>query len=263
LIPCDVKQVGIHPFHAAGEKYINAVAHGAGCMPLLLPAAGPGRDLRSLLEHVDFHALLGNFDGVFLSGSTSNVDPAIYGAELQFPVEHMDTQRDASTLALIHAAVDDGVPLLAVCRGFQEMNVAYGGTLHQQVHEQPDLLDHREDVSVSREQQYAPRHAVHLAPDGYLANLVGRASIEVNSLHGQGIETLGRGLAVEATAPDGLIEAIRVTDAASFALAIQWHAEWRFWEDDMSSALFSAFGDAARARAATRSGPRRQAMSRE
>ncbi len=251
-IPCDVKQVGIHPFHAVGEKYINAVAHGAGCTPVLLPASGAGSDLRSLQDHVEPGALVAKFDGVFFPGSVSNVDPALYGAQREFASEYLDTQRDALTLALIRAAVQAGVPLLAVCRGFQEMNVAYGGTLHQRVYAQPGLLDHREDTALPREQQYAPAHTVTLTAGGWLANLLGRESLEVNSLHNQGIDTLGSGLTVEATAPDGLIEAIRVTDANSFALAIQWHAEWRFWEDDAAAALFAAFGDAVRTYAAAR-----------
>ena len=251
-IPCDVKQVAIHPFHAVGEKYINAVAHGAGCLPVLLPASGAGADLRSLEQHYDLRDLLARFDGVFFPGSVSNVDPAVYGEKREFASEYLDTQRDALALKLIRVAVEEGVPVLAVCRGFQEMNVAYGGTLYQRVYAQPGLLDHREDTALPREQQYAPAHSVKLTAGGRLEKLLGCASIEVNSLHGQGIATLGRGLTVEATAPDGLIEAIRVTDAGDFALAIQWHAEWRFWEDAASTKLFSAFGDAVRSHAAAR-----------
>ncbi|MDH3451230.1 MAG: gamma-glutamyl-gamma-aminobutyrate hydrolase family protein, partial [Gammaproteobacteria bacterium] len=218
----------------------------------LLPASGAGRDLRSLEEHLELRTLLAKFDGVFFPGSVSNVDPAVYGAGLEFSSEYLDKQRDALTLALIRVAVEEGVPLLAVCRGLHEMNVAYGGTLHQSVYAQPGLLDHREDTALQREQQYAPAHPVELTAGGWLADLLGRESIEVNSLHNQGIAKLGSGLTVEATAPDGLIEAIRVTDASSFAVAIQWHAEWRFWEDEVSASLFSAFGDAARSRAAAR-----------
>lgn len=251
-IPCDVKQVGIHPFHAVGEKYINAVAHGAGCMPVLVPAFGAGRDLHSLERHVDLRGLLTRMDGVFFPGSASNLNPAVYGQDLDFPLAQLDAQRDALTLAMIRAAVDNGIPLLAICRGFQELNVAYGGTLHQHVHRQPGLLDHREDTALPREQQYAPVHEVELSREGMLAGLVGRETVEVNSLHGQGVARLGTGLVVEATAPDGLVEAVRVADAANFALGIQWHAEWRYWEDDLSRAIFSAFGAAARARAEAR-----------
>lgn len=251
-IPCDVKQVGIHPFHAVGEKYINAVAHGAGCMPVLWPAFGAGRDMHSLEHHVDLRTLLSRVDGVFLPGSASNVNPAIYGESLDFPMDKLDAQRDALTFAMIRTAVEDGIPLLAICRGVQELNVAYGGTLHQHVHRQPGLLDHREDSALPREQQYAASHEVTLRRDGLLARLSGRTTVEVNSLHGQGIASLGAGLVVEATAPDGLVEAVRVADAANFALGIQWHAEWRYWEDDLSRALFSAFGAAAHARAEVR-----------
>ena len=251
-IPCDVKAAGIHPFHAVGEKYINAIFHGSNCLPVLLPAFGGGEDLKPLNGDIDPRRLLSGFDAIFLPGSTSNVDPAIYGQDLVFAPEYLDKQRDATTFDLIRTAITEAVPLFAICRGLQELNVAYGGTLHQKVHEVPGLMDHREDQTLPRAQQYDPAHPVSLVEGGLLAGLAGCDTLEVNSLHGQGIAELGDGLTVEATSPDGLIEGIRVSDAPGLALAVQWHAEWRYWEDPLSAALFRAFGDAARERAAAR-----------
>ena len=251
-IPCDVKAAGIHPFHAVGEKYINAIFHGSGCLPMLVPAFGAGADLKALNTDIDPGRLLSRFDGIFLPGSTSNIDPAIYGADLMFESEYLDRQRDATTLDMIRTALADGVPLFAICRGLQELNVAFGGTLHQKVHEVPGLMDHREDKALPRARQYEPAHPVSLVEGGMLMDLAGSDTVEVNSLHGQGIAELGDGLVVEARSPDGLIEGIRVEDAPGFALAVQWHAEWQFWDDALSTALFRAFGDAARERCAAR-----------
>jgi putative glutamine amidotransferase len=145
-----------------------------------------------------------------------------------------------------------GVPLLGICRGFQEVNVAFGGTLLQRVHEVPGHLDHRDDETLDLETQYGPAHAVCLEPGGLLARLAGMPEIRVNSLHWQGVERLGEGLAVEARAPDGLVEGFQVRDARSFAVAVQWHPEWRAMSNPFSRALFAAFGDASRERAQTR-----------
>jgi putative glutamine amidotransferase len=257
-VPACVREIGVYPFHAVGEKYINAVAHGAGGLPLLIPAFGRGRDLDALDNHVDLDDLVGRLDGLFLTGSPSNVEPHHYGGPQSAPGTHHDVQRDETTLPLIRAAVDAGLPLFAVCRGIQEFNVAFGGTLHQRVHEVPGLMDHRADTDKPREAQYQPVHAVALAPGGLLAGLAGAEAEEimVNSLHAQAIDRPGDSLAVEATAPDGLIEAVRVEGAPAFALGVQWHPEWRVREDPFSLAMFEAFGDAARARARERSGPR-------
>jgi len=187
-----------------------------------------------------------------LTGSPSNVEPHRYGGPASAEGTLHDAERDATTLPLIRAAIDMGVPLLGICRGFQELNVAFGGTLHQRVHEVPGMRDHREDKTAPVEVQYAKAHPVRLAPDGLLARIAGTDELRVNSVHGQGIDRLAPGLSVEATAPDGLVEAVRVDGAGAFALAVQWHPEWRFWEDSASAALFAAFGDAARARAERR-----------
>lgn len=251
-IPADVREIGIHPFHAVGEKYINAVAHGSRAVPLLIPALGPGRDLESMLDHVDLEMLVARLDGLFLTGSPSNVEPLHYDGDPSAPDTHHDPQRDATTLELIRTALAEGLPVFGVCRGYQEINVALGGTLYQEVHEVPDKLDHRDDKSLSREDQYAPAHPVRLAEGSFLASLAGSAEVVVNSLHAQGVDRLAAGLEIEATAPDGLVEAFRVESATTFAMGVQWHPEWRYQDDPLSRALFAAFGDAARERAAQR-----------
>ena len=241
-IVADVKQVGPHPFHAVGEKYINAVAHGAGAVPVLLPATAAGEDLEAIAVPLEMLDLV---DGLFLPGSASNVEPRHYAAAEPLPMLH-DPQRDATTLPLIRAALERGLPLLAVCRGHQELNVALGGSLHQLLHEQPGLMDHREPKDAPRRLQYAAAHGVVLAEGGLLRRIAGVPMALVNSIHAQGIDRLAPGLAVEATAPDGLIEAVRVENAA-FALGVQWHPEWRFRDDRLSTAIFAAFGAAATA----------------
>ena len=251
-IPADVRQVGIHPFHGTGEKYINAVAHGAGALPLMLPALGPGRDLASLVGHVDIDDLVARLDGLFLTGSPSNVEPHRYDGAPSKPDTLHDPQRDITTLPLIEAAIGAGLPLFAVCRGIQELNVALGGTLYQHIREQPDLMRHAEDKSLAREQQYGPAHKVSLTPGGIIARIVGAREITVNSLHDQGIDRLAERLVAEAVAPDGLVEGVSVRDAPGFTLGVQWHPEWRVRDNPVSLALFEAFGDAARARAAAR-----------
>jgi putative glutamine amidotransferase len=237
-IPADRRLFGKHQFHMVGEKYINAVAGGAHALPVLVPALGAALDLGALLE---------SCDGLMFTGSPSNVEPHHYGGPAGAPGTLYDPSRDATTLPLIPRAIAAGMPVLAICRGFQEMNVAYGGTLHQRLHE-AGFSDHREDESSTLEAQYGPAHEVLLEPGGLLRNIAGRDRIEVNSLHSQGVATLGTGLAVEARAADGLIEAFRVTDAAAFALAVQWHPEWQFERNPFSSALFAAFGAASRQR---------------
>lgn len=246
LIPADVKVIGEHPFHAVGQKYLLAVAQGANALPLVVPA---------LSEQLDLDALLNMADGLLLTGAVSNVHPSHFGEEVHNPVLPLDPDRDALTLKLIKVAVQAGVPLLAICRGFQELNVAYGGSLHQAVQEVAGLADHRELKDQSIEQQYAPSHNVTLAKNGYLADLLKTDQIKVNSLHGQGVNRLGQGLVAEAYAPDGLIESIRVADAKTFALGVQWHPEWLVLENPAYLSIFSAFGDACRMRQLERAAP--------
>jgi putative glutamine amidotransferase len=262
-IPADRRLCGKHWFHMVGEKYIEAIAVGANAVPVLIPALGP---------ELDVDALFAACDGLLFTGSASNVEPHHYGGPASEPGTLHDPNRDATTLPLIPRAVAAGLPVLAICRGFQEMNVAYGGTLCQRVHEVEGNLDHREDESAVLEVQYGPAHEVLLTPGGALAGIAGRDRIEVNSLHWQGIDTLGGQLEVEARAPDGLIEAFRVagTSAAGapaagapaagtperrpsgFALGLQWHPEWQFAKNPFSSALFAAFGEASRLHASGR-----------
>lgn len=250
-VVCDVKESAGHRIHAVTEKYLYAVAEGAGAMTLMIPARLSNTDGRPAPTAPDFTALLSVMDGIFLPGSPSNVEPAHYGSRLTDPASPADPDRDKVTLALIRAAIAARVPVFGVCRGFQEMNVALGGSLHQKVHEQPGHDDHREDKTRPVAEQYGPAHAVSLTPGGLLAGLAGSTRWQVNSLHGQGISRLAPRLWVEASAPDGLVEAFRLPDAG-FALGVQWHPEWRFWEDQLSKGMFAAFGDAARARRSAR-----------
>jgi putative glutamine amidotransferase len=238
-IPADRRLCGKHYFHMAGEKYIEAVAAGANAVPVLIPALGSEIDLASLLDACD---------GLLLTGSASNVEPHHYGGPASVPGTLHDPNRDATTLPLIPRAIASGLPVLAICRGFQEMNVAFGGTLHQRLHEVQGYSDHREDESTPLDVQYGPAHEVLLEPGGTLRKIAGQDRLQVNSLHWQGIETLGKDLAVEARAPDGVIEAFRVADAPNFALGVQWHPEWQFARNPFSRALFAAFGEASRAR---------------
>lgn len=229
--------LGPHPFHCVGEKYINAVAEAADAIPLVIPSLGSGH-LDDVLERVD---------GILLTGSPSNVEPARYAGPPSDPQTLHDPHRDATTLPLIPRVIAAGLPLFAICRGFQEMNVAYGGTLWQKVQEQPGMSDHREDKQRPLEEQYAPAHEVILEEGGTLRRIAGSGRVMVNSLHAQGVQQLGAGLAVEARAPDGLIEGFSVPSAPGFALAVQWHPEWQVMHNPFSRALFAAFGDAARA----------------
>lgn len=232
--------IGPHPFHAVGEKYIAAVVQAADCLPLLIPVLETPLDVSEILSRVD---------GIFFPGSPSNVEPHRYAGNASVAGTLHDPHRDATTLSLIPRAVAQGVPVFGVCRGFQEMNVALGGTLHQRVHEVEGFDDHREDKEQPLDEQYGPAHDVVLEPGSLLRQLAGRDRIQVNSLHWQGVDRLAPDLAVEARAPDGLVEAFRLASAPSFALAVQWHPEWKVTTNPFSMALFAEFGKAARKRA--------------
>jgi len=232
--------LGAHPFHVVGEKYLTAVLEAADAVPLIVPALASEFRLEELLDRLD---------GLLLTGSPSNVEPRRYGGEPSDPGTWHDPERDEVTLPLIPRAIESGVPLLGICRGFQEMNVAFGGSLWQKLHEVPGNLDHRDDPKLALEQQYAPAHDVILEPGGVLRRLAGTDRVKVNSLHSQGVRELGKGLAIEARAPDGVIEAFRVQAAPNFALAVQWHPEWRVGGNPFSRALFAEFGAACRGRA--------------
>jgi putative glutamine amidotransferase len=233
----DRRTLGHHAFQVQGEKYLRAVVTGSGGLPLGIPCLGDSFDATGILDVLD---------GLLLTGSPSNVEPIHYrGAASREGTMH-DAERDLLAFALIPAAIRAGLPLLAICRGFQELNVAFGGSLHQELHTVPGVGKHREDKGEPVEVQYAPAHEVRFAAGGLLARITGRDSAQVNSLHGQGIDRLGAGLMVDAVAPDGVIEAIVVADAPGFALGVQWHPEWRVQESEVSMAIFQAFGDACR-----------------
>jgi putative glutamine amidotransferase len=236
-IPADRRMIGPHPFHAVGEKYIAAVVQAADCLPLLIPVLETPLDVTEILARVD---------GIFFPGSPSNVEPARYAGAASVPGTLHDPHRDATTLSLIPRAVATGVPVFGVCRGFQEMNVAMGGTLHQRVQEVAGLNDHREDKDQPLDVQYAPAHEVRLEPGSWMRRLAGTDSVRVNSLHAQGVDVLAPDFTVEARAPDGLIEAFSVKGSRSFALAVQWHPEWQVMRNEFSKALFAEFGKAAR-----------------
>ncbi len=211
----------------------------AGAQPLIVPEAQP--------DEID--ALLELADGVLLTGSRSNVQAALYGQEVRDPSLPQDPNRDAWTLPLIRGALARGVPLLGICRGLQEANVALDGSLWQAVQDAGPYADHRAPDGQPAEVQYAPAHSVTIEPDGRMARWFGAgASVTVNSVHGQGVERLAPGLHVEARAPDGLIEAFSAPNALAFFLCVQWHPEWRPHLHPESQTLFLAFGEACQER---------------
>lgn len=235
-IPADRKLLGHHYFHCVGEKYLKAVIDGANAVPVVIPSLGSTAQLDRLVAELD---------GLLLPGSPSHVEPHHYGGDPSPPGTPHDPDRDATTLPLIPKIVASGVPLLAICRGFQEMNVAYGGSLWPKLHEVPGLSDHREDESADIDVQYGPSHEVVLTKDGVLNRIANTDRIKVNSLHWQGVRELAPALNVEARAPDGVVEAFSVRDAKRFAVGVQWHPEWKMMNNAFSRALFAAFGDAA------------------
>jgi len=206
--------MGDYDFDCVGHPYLRAVLEGARCIPVLLPTLG--KDLAGVLQRVD---------GLMLTGSLSNVEPHHYEGPPND--SERDPRRDATTLPLIREAIQRGLPLLAICRGHQELNVALGGSLHHRLQDFEDRFDHSSDQSIPFRERYLPRHPVSLRP-GVLTEITGKTELQVNSLHHQGIDKLAPGLTVEATAQDGTVEAVRVTKANSFALGIQWHPEQLF-----------------------------------
>jgi putative glutamine amidotransferase len=236
LMPACNRRLGDeHACHIIGQKYVDAVRL-AGCLPVVVPSAQ--------LHELD--DLLAFADGVCLTGSPSNVHPRHFDEVVHDRNLPLDTVRDDWTLPLVPRVLARGMPLFAICRGCQELNVALGGSLHQAVQEQPGLHDHRARDDQPAHTQYGPAHPVDVAPGGLLATLVGTASFHVNSLHGQGIKRLAAGLRVEATAPDGVIEAVSLPGASGFNLGVQWHPEWQARDNPVSMKLLRAFGDACR-----------------
>lgn len=236
-VPADRRVLDSHPFHLVGEKYLTALRDGADSIPFAVPALG---------DSVPADAVLARLDGLMLTGSKSNVEPHHYAGEPSRPGTLHDPHRDDTTLRLIALALDKGVPVLAICRGFQELNVVLGGSLHQHVEEQVGYHSHNENPEDPLDIQYGPSHEVHLVEGGLLRRLAPAGTVMVNSLHSQGVARIAGGVTVEAIADDGVIEAFTVDGVTGFALAVQWHPEWKVTENAFSMAIFQAFGDACR-----------------
>jgi putative glutamine amidotransferase len=237
-IPCNRSEFQEAPAHVVKHQYISPLIEAAKCIPVLIPAIGSGFRLKEAG---------GKINGLLLTGATSNVCPTHYGAIRKFRKQDLDTDRDETSLPLIQEAIKADVPVFAICRGFQELNVACGGTLHQHVHKQPGMLDHRGDKSIPLPERYAAlRHKVRTQEGGIFERLRLPAEFQVNSLHNQGIDRLGKGLFTEAVSEDGLIEAISVPETR-FVVGVQWHPEADFKTNPVSKALFEDFGRAVRA----------------
>ncbi|NDW07173.1 gamma-glutamyl-gamma-aminobutyrate hydrolase family protein [Jiella pacifica] len=236
-VPADVRDFQNYRWHASPDTYLKALARVAGVVPVIVPAMTSEFDIAAILDRVD---------GVLTTGSASNVHPARYGAEPSPSYEPFDPDRDDLTDRLIAESLNRGLPLLAICRGHQELNVAFGGTLETEIQEFDGRMDHRAITHEDQRERYATRHEVAITPGGLLASIVGPGPIRVNSLHRQAIDRLGDGLRVEASAPDGTVEAVSVAGAKSFALGVQWHPEFWAETDGPSAAIFEAFGEACR-----------------
>lgn len=254
LVSADNRDIHHNRWHATPSQYVEAVLYGAGAMPVILPSLGGALDLDAILDRVD---------GVLLTGSASNVHPSLYGVEPSPRYEPYDEARDATTLPLIRRALERGKPLLAICRGYQELNVALGGTLHTEIQEFEGRMDHRHPDSTDPDVRYQIRHPVRVVPGSCMGRIMQTDEIDVNSLHRQAIAELSPRLVVEAAAPDGTIEAVRVVDAPGFAVGVQWHPEYWVRSDRPSSRLFQAFGDAVRAQANSRMPARPTLMAAE
>ena len=242
-VSTDVRGFENYVWHAAPRQYLEAVIDAAAVTPVLVPSFG---------DRLDFDALLAGVDGVMLTGSKSNVFPGLYGgdgSEANGPYDH---DRDATTLPLIRLAIARGVPLLAICRGIQELNVALGGTLMTEIQDLPGRIDHRAPVSDNQDERFAIRQPVHVRPGSCLADVLSAGQVMVNSVHRQGLARLGPRLEVEATAEDGTIEAVSVAGAPAFAVGVQWHPEYWVKSDSASRKVFEAFGAAVRAHAGAR-----------
>jgi len=233
----DRRELGGHHFHMVGEKYTAALVLAADVCPLALPTLDAEHEIADVLQRLD---------GLFLTGSLSNVEPRLYNGEPSKQGTLHDPQRDGVAMKLIPAVIAAGIPLFAVCRGFQEMNVSMGGTLHQLVHEIPGYLVHKEDHAQPQDIQYGPSHRVDFTQGGLLHTITGERDTLVNSLHSQAVDQLAPGLKIEAVAEDGLVEAFTVRGASGFTLGVQWHPEWKVMDNPVSRAIFKAFGDACR-----------------
>lgn len=231
-VPADVQEFGHYTWHAAPSTYLSAIAASGAAVPVIVPA---------LLPAIDVDVVLDRVDGVLLTGAASNVHPDRYGVPPSRAHEPFDPARDRLTDALVHRALDRELPLLAICRGHQELNVSLGGTLATEIQEIEGKMDHRASTHHDQRERYAIKHAVTPQPESRLARIVGTADFDVNSLHRQAIDRLSDRLVVEARAPDGTVEAVSVKDAKGFTLGVQWHPEYWVESDKPSAAIFEAF----------------------
>ncbi|WP_188052194.1 gamma-glutamyl-gamma-aminobutyrate hydrolase family protein [Aureimonas fodinaquatilis] len=234
-IPADIRQFETYTWHASPDTYLKAALHVAGVIPLIIPAMASAMDIASILEKVD---------GVITTGSATNVHPSRYGvdeSESHMPFDH---DRDELSTALITGAIERHMPLLAICRGHQELNVALGGSLACEIQTLPGRMDHRPPNLPTQEERFGLRHYVQLTPGGKLQQILGAEQIEVNSLHRQAVDRLADRLMVEAQAADGTIEAVSVRDYNQFGFGFQWHPEYLAGKDAPSTAIIEAFGQA-------------------
>ncbi|WP_425098796.1 gamma-glutamyl-gamma-aminobutyrate hydrolase family protein [Tropicibacter sp. S64] len=238
-----------YPAHAGGTMNSEAVSHVSGCLPLLIPADPRFLSVEELLE---------TCDGFLLTGGRPNVHPEEYGEAWTEAHGAYDRARDAITLPLVRACVERGQPFLGICRGFQEVNVAMGGTLYPEIRDLPGRMNHRMPPDGTLEEKFELRHKVSLCEGGVFSSLFGSTEVMTNTLHGQGIKCPGKRIVIEGQAPDGTPEAIVVDGAKGFTLSVQWHPEWNAANDPVSRPLFEAFGDAVRAWAAGKSGALRK-----
>lgn len=246
-IPADTRELDGYVWHASPEQYATAALEAANVIPLIVPALG--LDLSGV---TDIDAILERVDGVLISGARSNVSPVLYGRQETEIDGPYDTARDGTSLPLIRRALELGVPLLAICRGMQELNVALGGTLASEIQDQPGHLDHRRPVSDDPDERFAIRQEISIEPGCGLETILGGTRAQVNSLHRQAIGELAPRLTVDAMASDGTVEAVSVKDAEAFAVGVLWHPEYWTRTDATSRLLFEAFGDAVRDYAASK-----------
>ena len=234
-VPTCRHKIGDLDYDCTQHKYLAALYKSANVLPLQIPLFG---------DRVEIDIILESVDGILLTGSHSNIHPRYYENTDQEPDFKIDVERDDTVLRLIKPAVEQGIPLLAICRGFQELNVAYGGTLYTRLDLEGSFNEHREDKNLELVQRYDAVHSVNLVPGGRLHKMLNTESINVNSLHGQGLKNLADNLTVEGRAEDGLIEAVSVDGSTNFAIGVQWHPEWKSTENPVSTILFSEFGKA-------------------
>ena len=232
-----------HPVHRCSEKYLQAVVDPAGCTPIVLPA---------FADHPLLDTLAWRIDGLLLTGGAANVEPRHYDGSPSVEGTRHDPHRDEAMLPLIRRCIERGVPVLGLCLGIQEINVALGGSLHQRIADMEGRFDHRMRRDVDQNRRYRPAHSVRIEPGGLLHGLLDERELLVNSLHAQGLDRLGAGIRIEAVAPDGIIESISVDDTPGFVLGVQWHPEWPRPIERHNRQIFLAFGDACRAYAQSR-----------